>query len=117
MSTKSLEEAEVERDVAYRRKLKSIFNKTIADFPTPEEFYQYEEYVEELIYNLTQGIDVEETQRKIEEYRVANSRNIAMNSMKEQEKYEEVSIQIREQKEIMLQKERDFQVCSSCEIN
>ncbi len=75
----------MEKDNSVRRKLKAIFNKTEADFPSAFEHKNYEEMVEDLIFRLVNGIDTEEANRAIEEYKAANQRNIALNQYKRTE--------------------------------
>lgn len=111
LSAKSLEEVEAERDSAVRRKLKALFNKTEADFPSLDDLRDYEEMVEDLIYNLVHSINVEETTAAIEKYKQENIRQIAINQMKINQKFEEEQTIIQQDEERTRALEREFMVC------
>jgi len=107
LSKRSLEETQVEKDFSVRRLLKGIFNKTEADFDVIDKFKDYEEMVEEYIYNLVHSIDVDSTKEAIEAYKKQNTRLIAINQTKiDQNLHEELRlIQEREKREQMMEKE------------
>eukprot|EP01039_Chlorochromonas_danica_P008736 gene8736-9629_t len=108
LSAKSLEEIEAERDSAVRRKLKALFNKTEADFLSLDDLRDYEEMVEDLIYNLVHSINVEETKAAIEKYKQENTRLIAINQMKINQKFEEEQTIIQQVEERTRAQEREF---------
>lgn len=108
LSIKSLDETEVERDFSIRRKVKALYNKTEHDFKLLDDWKDYEEYVETLIYNLVNMIDVDATNKVIDEYKTVNSKEIAMN---EYRKAEEISAEyriIREHEQAALSDEQKF---------
>lgn len=74
-----MEEVESERDYFIRKQLKEVFNKTEDNFSSLKEFKDYEEFVEDLIYSLVKGIDVEQTKKIIEDYKKQNLATIANN--------------------------------------
>jgi CDK-activating kinase assembly factor MAT1 len=118
LSSKSIEEIEVEKDLAVRRQVKTLFNKTEADFGDDLNTYKdYEEMVEDIIYNLVQEIDVPETKAKIEKYKKENSDLIARNQLKLNQQMKEEMNQIKEEEFSRMQKNMEFQVnfirCSS----
>lgn len=76
---KTNDEYEVERDVNIRRKLKNIFNQTESDFSSLFEYQCYQEFVEDCIYNLAHGIEVQKTSESIEEYRLTHRESIIRN--------------------------------------
>jgi hypothetical protein len=50
------------------------FNREEKDFPTLLEYNNYLEEAEDLIYNLTEGIDVDKCNEKLKAYEAANRR-------------------------------------------
>lgn len=91
LSAKSMDEAEAERDIAIRKKIKSIYNKTEADFPSVDEFKNYEEMVEDLIYSFVNEIDVQSLNKQVEKYKEENSTAITINQRKKIEDFKEES--------------------------
>ncbi|GAB6032456.1 hypothetical protein CHUAL_011093 [Chamberlinius hualienensis] len=87
------ENPEVEKEVDIRRKILRDYNKREEDFQTLREFNDYLEEVEEIIFNLANDIDVEETKRKIEQYKKENKAITMRNKgklSKEEEYLEEI---------------------------
>lgn len=74
---KSLDDWEVDKDAKVRRRIRSIYNKTEDDFPTLLEYQNYEELVEDIVFNLVHGIDREATEAAVREYERSNMRDIA----------------------------------------
>jgi hypothetical protein len=99
LSAKSLEETEAERDVRFRRRIKAIFNKSEEDFPTLQEYQDYDEEVEDIIYNLVHDIDIVTTNQKIEKYRKENEETIFFNQSKQMEMRGELDRRIQSQTE------------------
>ena len=97
LSKKSLEETEVEKDVRVRKKVKAIYNRPENSFPSAGAFRDYEEHVEDLIFNLVHDIDVAETQAKIKKYASQNEESIAFNAGKRSEEDQVVDKIIRMQ--------------------
>jgi CDK-activating kinase assembly factor MAT1 len=110
LSTKSLDETEVERDFSIRRKVKALFNKVEADFATIDEYKNYEEMVEDIIYNLVNLIDVEATNALVEKYKQDNSKEILVNQYKRKEELKSESMSIREREEAIAAANQKFQV-------
>lgn len=110
LSAKSLEESQAEKDFAVRRKLKNLFNKTEADFASQKEFQDYEEMVEDHIYNLVHGVEVEETKAAIERYKQDNTRLIAINQMKVNQRLEDELSTIKHHEQEAEAQEREFRV-------
>lgn len=68
LSQKDPDEIEVERDFTIRKRIKGIYNKTQDTFPSDLDYRNYEETVEDVIYNLVNNIDVELTNKQVERY-------------------------------------------------
>lgn len=73
------EDATVEKEVDIRKRILRDFNKKEEDFATKREYDDYLEEVEDIIYNLTNDIDVLETNKKIDQYRKENKELILKN--------------------------------------
>lgn len=58
------------------------FNKKEDDFSSLEEYNDYLEEVEDIIYNLVNGIDTVETNRRIDQYKKENKDIIIKNKMR-----------------------------------
>ncbi|KAH8868979.1 hypothetical protein KSF78_0004181 [Schistosoma japonicum] len=69
----------VQKEIDIRKKLLSDFNKREDDFDCLEEYDLYLEKIEELVYNLTNDVNVEETRRYIENYKKENKEIIKKN--------------------------------------
>lgn len=67
------------------------------------EYNDYLEEIEDIIYNLVNNIDIEETKKKISEYKQKNQHQIALNQVKESFKVN--SEKINEQKKQDVQME------------
>lgn len=76
----------IEREVDIRKRVFGIYNKTEEDFETLKEYNQYLENVENIVFNLTNGIDVEETEKNLNEYEATNKVAILEKQMRESQK-------------------------------
>lgn len=76
---KTKDEYELEKDISIRKKLKNVFNQTERDFNSLLEYQSYQEFVEDCIYNLVHNIEVQETHRRIEEYKERHRDKIIRN--------------------------------------
>ncbi|KAJ8957638.1 hypothetical protein NQ318_017527 [Aromia moschata] len=105
------EDASVEKEVDIRKRVLRDFNKKEEDFSSLEEYNDYLEEVETIIYNLTNNIDIVNTNKKIEQYKRDNREQILKNKGKlgkveyELEELLEIEKQIEEarKKEIQLE--------------
>ena len=90
LSSKSLEQLECEKDVSIRKMVKDVYNKIEKDFTTLLEFQNYEEEVEDIVFNLVHGIDVDNMRSKIETHKAENAKIIGERNIlrKEQEQIE-----------------------------
>ncbi|XP_063146522.1 CDK-activating kinase assembly factor MAT1 [Candoia aspera] len=109
------EDPAVDKEVEIRKKVLKIYNKREDDFPNLAEYNDFLEEVEEIVFNLTNNVDVESTRKKMEIYQKENKEVIHKNKIKlsrEQEELEEaleVERQESEQRRILIQKEEQMQ--------
>ena len=73
------EDASIDKEVEIRRRVLRDFCRTEEDFETLREWNDYLEKVEDIIFNLSNGIQVEETNRIIADYKEANKAFIKKN--------------------------------------
>ncbi|CCJ29997.1 unnamed protein product [Pneumocystis jirovecii] len=102
----TFEDTVVEREVDIRKRLKMIcfrFNKRPDDFETLAQYNDYLEEVENIIFNLVNNIDVEETEAKLLAYEAINKKSIIINAQKA-----EIEAQIILQNEERLKKEKEI---------
>ncbi|XP_042733153.1 CDK-activating kinase assembly factor MAT1 isoform X3 [Tympanuchus pallidicinctus] len=105
----------VDKEVEIRKKVLKIYNKREDDFPSLSEYNDFLEEIEEIVFNLTNNVDLENTKRKMELYQKDNKEVIQKNKIKltrEQEELEEaleVERQENEQRRLLEQKEEQLQ--------
>lgn len=85
------------------------YNKREDDFETLREYNDYLEEVESIIFNLANDIDVEETKKKIEQYKKENQESINKNRGKKSRDQEEI--------EEIIEKEQEWQLLRSSHAN
>uniref|UniRef100_A0A0D9XRZ6 MAT1 centre domain-containing protein n=1 Tax=Leersia perrieri TaxID=77586 RepID=A0A0D9XRZ6_9ORYZ len=73
------------KEMTIRRRIASIFNKTQDHFPCLRDYNDYLEEVEDMTFNLVEGIDVEEIEAKIARYQQENAEQIYMSRAKRAE--------------------------------
>ena len=78
------------------------FNKTEEDFASLREFGDYQEMVEDIIYSLTNNIDVQETNRQIADYKEANKNFTGKNRQKQNREMLELKDILSEEKKLSL---------------
>ncbi|KAM4690918.1 CDK-activating kinase assembly factor MAT1 [Rhinophrynus dorsalis] len=109
------EDPTIDKEVEIRKKILKIYNKREEDFASLREYNDFLEEIEEIVYNLTNNEDLDNTKRKIELYQKENKDTIQRNKVKmsrEQEELEEaleVERLENEQRRIILQKEEQLQ--------
>ncbi|XP_053330909.1 CDK-activating kinase assembly factor MAT1 [Spea bombifrons] len=109
------EDPTIDKEVEIRKKILKIYNKREEDFPSLRDYNNFLEEIEEIVYNLTNNVDLELTRRKIESYQKENKDTIQRNKIKmtrEQEELEEaleIEKQENEQRRLHLQKEEQLQ--------
>ena len=93
----------VEKEIDIRKRVLKDFNKREEDFDSLRDYNNYLEEVEEIIFNLTNDIDVKETNERIDAYKKENAKQIIKNRgklSKDQELIEELIEQERQEKEL-----------------
>ncbi|KAI7840363.1 hypothetical protein COHA_005908 [Chlorella ohadii] len=73
------------KEMKIRARVEAIFNKHEDDFESKQEFDDYLEEREDIIFNLSEGVDVAEMERKVEQYRLANAESIIRNEARRAE--------------------------------
>uniref|UniRef100_A0A0V0GC94 CDK-activating kinase assembly factor MAT1 n=1 Tax=Triatoma dimidiata TaxID=72491 RepID=A0A0V0GC94_TRIDM len=76
------EDPVIEKEVDIRKRILRDYTKKEEDFATLEEYNDYLEQVEEIIFNLTNGINTIETNRRIDQYKKENREQILKSKMK-----------------------------------
>jgi len=76
---KRFEDYTVEREVDIRKRVLKDYNKREEDFLNLRDFNNYLEEIEEIVFNLANNLEVEETKAKIEVYRKDNFKIIQKN--------------------------------------
>jgi len=94
------EDASVDKAVDIRRNILRSFNKVREDFEDLRGYNDYLEMVEDIIFNLCNGIDVAETERKVREYKEANQEAISKNRHKISDELLELEDIMAEEKKI-----------------
>ena len=69
----------MDKEVDIRRRILKDFNKQEEDFESLREYNDYLEMVEDIIFNLTNNLDILETNKKIQQYKEDNKDNIMKN--------------------------------------
>ncbi|TYI50206.1 hypothetical protein E1A91_D12G085200v1 [Gossypium mustelinum] len=73
------------KEMQIRRRISSIFNKREEDFPSLREYNDYLEEVEDMIFKLIEGIDVQAIEEKITNYQQENAEQIMINQARKAE--------------------------------
>ncbi|TKA83021.1 hypothetical protein B0A55_00825 [Friedmanniomyces simplex] len=76
----TFEDIKVEREVDIRKKVGATFNRREEDFETLLAYNDYLNDVEDITFNLINGIDLEDTNRKFEAYARAHGKEIEENA-------------------------------------
>nr|DBA14399.1 TPA: hypothetical protein GDO54_005374 [Pyxicephalus adspersus] len=109
------EDPTIDKEVEIRKKILKIYNKREEDFPSLRDYNDFLEEIEEIVFNMTNNVDLENTKKKIDMYQKLNKDTIARNKIKltrEQEELEEaleVERHENEQRRILIQKEEELQ--------
>lgn len=103
------EDATVEKEVDIRKKILKDYNKKETDFSTLRQYNDYLEEIEEIVFNLAYGIDVEATKRKIEQYKKDNQTVIRKNRSKlsEEDAYLEAMLE-EENRQLLERRQQVF---------
>lgn len=96
----TFEDIKVEREVDIRKRVAAVFNKREDDFEDLRAYNDYLNDVEDITFNLVEGIDVEESNKRLESYRQLHADEIATNqhlAQEEKTSYKELQKQERQQ--------------------
>lgn len=85
------EDIKIEREIDIRKRIQTVYNKTEEDFDSLQEYNAYLESVENLIFNLTEGIDVEAMEKEVAQYEADNKIQILEIAMRESQKDADVT--------------------------
>uniref|UniRef100_A0A0R3WNN2 CDK-activating kinase assembly factor MAT1 n=1 Tax=Hydatigena taeniaeformis TaxID=6205 RepID=A0A0R3WNN2_HYDTA len=77
------EDPTVQKEVDIRKKVLAEFNKREEDFENVEDYDSYLETIEDIIYNLSNDVDVDKTKKFIEQYKKDNKDIIKRNRKKQ----------------------------------
>lgn len=80
----------VEKEIEIRRKVMRVYNMNEEDFTTTDEWNNYLEEIEEIVYNLTNDINRLEMEKKIENYERLHKNEIRKNYAKRSREQEEL---------------------------
>jgi len=94
------EDANIDKEVDIRRRILRDFNKRQEDFGCLRDYNNYLEFVEDIIYNLSNNIDIVETNKKIHTYKEVNKEQIMKNRVKPSEEALELEDLIAEEKKL-----------------
>ncbi|KAI9209744.1 CDK-activating kinase assembly factor MAT1-domain-containing protein [Polychytrium aggregatum] len=95
----TFEDLYVEREVGIRRKMGRCFNKRLEDFNGDLKNYNnYLEEVEEIMFNLINDVDVQQTNERIERYRQENKEEISANLAKQAQEEKMLSHKLDKEK-------------------
>ncbi|KAL4858062.1 CDK-activating kinase assembly factor MAT1 [Chlorella vulgaris] len=72
-------EPSLRKEMQIRARIESIFNKRLEDFATRQEYDDYLEEREDIIFNLVEGLEVKEMEAKVDNYRRLNADSIIKN--------------------------------------
>eukprot|EP01119_Soliformovum_irregulare_P021789 TRINITY_DN7323_c0_g1_i1.p1 TRINITY_DN7323_c0_g1~~TRINITY_DN7323_c0_g1_i1.p1 ORF type:complete len:327 (-),score=95.56 TRINITY_DN7323_c0_g1_i1:50-910(-) len=97
---------EIEKERRVRQNILGIYNKRLKDFRNLRQYNDYLEEVEDIIYNLSNDIDVGITQDKIKKYREQNQELIVRNKAIIAEERRSLDFKIKEE-EIEQRNKRD----------
>lgn len=106
------EDIRIEREIDIRKRVQAIYNKTAEDFESLQAYNAYLEDVENIIFNLTENIDVEATEAEVNKYEADHKIEILEIAMRESQKdadvtkYLEAMERLRQEK-LKLQKQMD----------
>lgn len=93
------EDLAVEREVDVRKRVAKTFNRRQDDFDALEDYNNYLEEVEGIVFNLVNGVDAEATEAKLQAYEQANRTTILANSMRQKQDDEQQELRVRYEQE------------------
>lgn len=94
----------IEKEIDIRKRVSGIYNKTEEDFEDLKDYNKYLESVENIIFNLNNGIDIEETEANLVKYENDHKIEILEKNMRESQKnadlakYQEAMARLKQEK-------------------
>lgn len=104
----------IEKEIDIRRKVGSIYNKTEEDFSDLKDYNKYLEDIEEIVFKLNNGVDVEETEAELAKYEQEHKLEILEKNMRESQKnadlnkYQEAMERLKQEK-LRIQKQMEME--------
>ncbi|CCE89777.1 TFIIH/NER complex subunit TFB3 TDEL_0A04450 [Torulaspora delbrueckii] len=103
--TQIFDDVGVEKEVDIRKRVFAVFNKKLEDFEgSLEEYNKYLEEIEEIVYNLDNGIDVAQTEEKLRTYEELNRQLIMTNMERNKQDLESFEQRQQFEKEMRMKK-------------
>ncbi|KAI9182976.1 TFIIH/NER complex subunit [Blastocladiella emersonii ATCC 22665] len=97
----------VDKEVRKRKQIHRIFNKQPREFASLREYNDYLEMVEDIVFNLTNEIDVERTNAIVEKYRRENQESIERNRLSRNPEHQRLAeLRKKEEEEQQLRREQ-----------
>lgn len=107
LSMKDIHETEVEKDIRVRRRVKAVYNKNEEDFPTVLDFKNYEEEIEDIIFNWVHDVNAQEMKKKVDDYEKQNYDDVVYNRSREMDENSILDRKIKVQNEQLVSKIRE----------
>lgn len=109
LTVRSLDELQVERDTSWRRRVMRVFNQTEADFASLQDYNDYLEMVEDMIYCIVnEEPNAEECKQKIKEYEAAHKADIVLRQAQRADAERSVQDKIAQEQRELEQRRRDL---------
>eukprot|EP00127_Corallochytrium_limacisporum_P002942 Clim_evm31s143 gene=Clim_evmTU31s143 len=93
------DDLEVEKEMRVRKAILRTYNKTEEDFKDLRLYNDYLEEIEDIVFNLTNNVDVDETKARVAKYREENKPAITQAALRRQEMEKSMKKEIDEEEE------------------
>lgn len=100
----TFEDIQVEREVDIRKRVAAVFNRREADFEDLRAYNNYLNDVEDITFNLIQGIDLEDTNTRFDAYQRANEQEIMENAQLAQQEDQDFFAMQKAEKQLAKQR-------------
>jgi len=104
----SQDDSSLSKENAIRKRILRIYNKHQEEFPSLQDFNDYLEYVEDIIFNLVNAQDVDATNAQVTRYEKANQNVIVLNQSKLVEEERLIQTRIQTEEERMREQRKVF---------
>lgn len=114
LKTQVFDDLSIEREIDIRKRVSAIYNKTEEDFAELKDYNKYLEDVENIIFNLVNGVDVEETEANLTNYENEHKIEILEKTMLESQKnadlvkYQDSMARLKQEK-LKIQKQMEIE--------